>query len=61
MRTKAIKHLAPPLEQGYPDEKGSPHALLGAILHISEKFQKEGHLPLGIQPNSVESWFDMGS
>lgn len=29
---EALKHLAPPLEQGYPDEKGSLHALLGKIL-----------------------------
>ena len=29
---EALKHLEPPLEHGYPDEKGSLHALLGAVL-----------------------------
>ncbi len=29
---EALKHLGPPLERGYPDEKGSLHALLGTVL-----------------------------
>jgi len=29
---EALKHLGPPLEHGYPDEKGSLHALLGTAL-----------------------------